>query len=42
MSESFHPGSARGIRWDDPSVAIDWPSEVLVISEKDRGFPLLD
>jgi dTDP-4-dehydrorhamnose 3,5-epimerase len=42
MSTFYHPGSARGLRWDDPAVGIEWPLEVRVISEKDRGFPLLD
>jgi dTDP-4-dehydrorhamnose 3,5-epimerase len=42
MSESFHPGSARGVRHDDPALRITWPLEVAVISEKDRSYPLLD
>jgi len=42
MSEFFHPGSARGIRWDDPKIAIRWPLRNFIISEKDRAFPLLE
>ena len=41
MSEFFDPASVRGIRWDDPAIAIHWPSSELVISEKDRAYPLL-
>ena len=31
----------RGIRWNDPAIGIEWPTEAAVISEKDRGLPLL-
>ena len=39
----FDPSCDRGVRWDDPSLAIDWPlggSDPLV-SERDRNAPLL-
>ena len=39
MSEFYHPESARGVRWNDPEFGITWPSEVKVISERDRAFP---
>jgi dTDP-4-dehydrorhamnose 3,5-epimerase len=42
MSTFYHPESARGLRWDDPTVGIGWPLDVQVISGKDQGFPLLD
>jgi dTDP-4-dehydrorhamnose 3,5-epimerase len=38
MSESHHPASARGVRWNDPIFAIQWPLEP-VISEKDQSYP---
>jgi dTDP-4-dehydrorhamnose 3,5-epimerase len=41
MTELFHPQSSRGVRHDDPVLGITWPLEVTVISEKDRGYPLL-
>jgi dTDP-4-dehydrorhamnose 3,5-epimerase len=41
MSEFFHAGSARGLRHDDPALAIVWPLEVAMISDKDRGYALL-
>lgn len=34
-------GHARGIRYDDPALAIPWPLPVSVISERDRALPTL-
>lgn len=42
MSEFFHPESARGVRWDDPALAIRWPIKQAVISPRDLAFPTLD
>jgi dTDP-4-dehydrorhamnose 3,5-epimerase len=40
MSASFHPESARGIRWNDPAFQIDWPkTNERIISKRDAGFP---
>jgi dTDP-4-dehydrorhamnose 3,5-epimerase len=39
ISAPFVPDAARGVRWDDPAFAIKWPSEVIVISERDRSYP---
>jgi dTDP-4-dehydrorhamnose 3,5-epimerase len=39
ISEFYHPEVARGVRWDDPAFQIIWPSEVEVISERDRSYP---
>ena len=34
--------AARGIRWDDPSLAVRWPiASGIVMSERDRGLPSL-
>lgn len=41
ISTPYHPGSGGGIRWDDPSIAIDWPRTPAVISERDAAHPLL-
>ncbi len=30
-----------GVRWDDPELAIEWPVESPVVSDKDRAAPLL-
>lgn len=39
MSEPYHPESAAGIRWDDPVFGIEWPGEVVSMSDRDRHFP---
>jgi dTDP-4-dehydrorhamnose 3,5-epimerase len=38
----FAPEHDRGVRWDDPDLAIPWPlpPEEIVLSDKDRGQPL--
>jgi dTDP-4-dehydrorhamnose 3,5-epimerase len=38
MSEFYHPGLARGVRWNDPAIQIVWPAAVEVISERDRTY----
>jgi dTDP-4-dehydrorhamnose 3,5-epimerase len=35
----YDPGSARGVRFDDPAFAIQWPAPPVVISEKDKSYP---
>ena len=40
MSHHYVPEAARGVRWDDPALRIDWPpAEERIISERDRGWP---
>lgn len=39
MSVPYHRESAAGVRWDDPSFAIQWPEPPDVISRRDRTFP---
>ena len=41
MSESYHPQSAHGLRWDDPRLGIEWPLPVAVISKRDQEFDLI-
>jgi dTDP-4-dehydrorhamnose 3,5-epimerase len=41
MSEYYHPESARGLRWDDPRLGIEWPLPVTKMSPRDREFDLL-
>jgi dTDP-4-dehydrorhamnose 3,5-epimerase len=38
-SVPYAPGSARGVRHDDPAFAIEWPAPIRVISQQDRGWP---
>ena len=39
MSEVYHPESARGVRWDDPAFAIQWPGDDKIVSSRDTAFP---
>ena len=39
MSEFYEPEYAAGVRWNDPAFGIQWPSDVMVISERDRHHP---
>lgn len=38
ISESYHPESARGVRWNDPLFSIKWPIATPILSERDRSF----
>ena len=40
-TDSYHPECDAGVRWDDPSIGITWPTEQPLLSEKDRNQPLL-
>jgi dTDP-4-dehydrorhamnose 3,5-epimerase len=42
MSARHAPEAARGLRFDDPRLAIDWPAPPRVISERDLGFAGFD
>ncbi len=41
MGARYVPEAARGVRFDDPAFAIEWPRPAgeLVISERDRSYP---
>ncbi len=39
MSEPYRPELARGVRWDDPVFAIDWPLPVQRLSQRDATYP---
>jgi dTDP-4-dehydrorhamnose 3,5-epimerase len=38
MGSQYVAGAARGIRWDDPAFAIDWPIAPAVMSDRDRTY----
>ena len=40
-SARYAPDAERGVRVDDPTLAIDWPVAHAVLSDKDRSWPLL-
>ena len=35
----YAPGSARGLRFDDPAFAVPWPAEPRQIAERDLAWP---
>ncbi|MGA2362160.1 MAG: dTDP-4-dehydrorhamnose 3,5-epimerase [Candidatus Aminicenantales bacterium] len=39
ISEFHAPDHARGFRWNDPAFGIAWPSDVMIISDRDRNYP---
>jgi len=42
MDKEFFPESAQGLFWDDPLLAIDWPTQPDLISERDSKWKSLD
>jgi dTDP-4-dehydrorhamnose 3,5-epimerase len=40
-TEEYDPAAERGIRWDDPDLAIAWPLREVMVSAKDSGLPRL-
>lgn len=41
MSESYVPGLAAGVRWNDPDLGIAWPLADPLVSPRDAELPLL-
>lgn len=41
MSEFYSPELSRGLRYDDPTLGINWPLPVSVVSEKDSSQAFL-
>ena len=42
VSAFYAPQCERGLRWNDPALAINWPIQPVEISEKDAIWPELD
>jgi len=42
ISAPYSAEHARGVRWDDPALGIEWPDRPALISERDQAFPLLE
>lgn len=40
ISPAYMPESARGFRFDDPSVGIDWPIANAIVSDRDKSLPM--
>ncbi|MFM8700592.1 MAG: dTDP-4-dehydrorhamnose 3,5-epimerase family protein [Hyphomicrobiales bacterium] len=41
MTQKYDPALSRGIRWDDPHLAIKWPKAPAMISKHDEKWPNL-
>ena len=41
-SEFEYPEHARGVRWNDPALAVEWPREITFIADSDLEFPDLE
>jgi dTDP-4-dehydrorhamnose 3,5-epimerase len=41
VSQAYTPGTERGLRHDDPDLALPWARDVAVISDKDASWTLL-
>lgn len=39
ISAPYAPHHARGVRWNDPSFAIEWPLPVEIIARRDAEYP---
>lgn len=40
VTDYYSPEHDAGVRWNDPDLAIAWPVEEAIVSEKDRNAPL--
>lgn len=40
-SDVYDPASERGLVWNDPELAIDWPIDNPILSDRDRRHPTL-
>ena len=38
VDEFYAPECERGVRWDDPKFAVEWPGRPTVLSDKDCGY----
>jgi dTDP-4-dehydrorhamnose 3,5-epimerase len=41
VTERYAPDFEGGLRWDDPSIGIEWPISDPIVSDRDRAHPLL-
>ncbi|HEY0713547.1 MAG TPA: dTDP-4-dehydrorhamnose 3,5-epimerase family protein [Polyangia bacterium] len=41
ISDYYISEAARGVRYDDPTLAIRWPIEPIVVSDRDRSLPTI-
>lgn len=39
ISAFYEPSAARGLRWNDPALGIEWPGGEPILSARDAGYP---
>jgi len=39
MSEFYNSAYNTGIRWNDPTIHIQWPIKQTIVSQKDKNLP---
>ncbi|MDX6403388.1 MAG: dTDP-4-dehydrorhamnose 3,5-epimerase [Blastocatellia bacterium] len=42
VDEDYAPDFQGGIRWNDPTLAIRWPIDDLILSPRDKSLPAFD
>ena len=42
ITAPYRTALARGVRWDDPQIGIDWPIRNPILSPRDRALPMLE
>jgi dTDP-4-dehydrorhamnose 3,5-epimerase len=38
IAQAYNPAAARGLRWNDPVLNLDWPGGIPHLSERDRSY----
>jgi dTDP-4-dehydrorhamnose 3,5-epimerase len=41
-TDFYHPDAEGVIRWNDPTLGIDWPIDSPTLSERDQNAPLFE
>lgn len=41
LGEFFHPEAYAGVRWNDPKLNIQWPTDNPIINQRDNSYDLL-
>lgn len=41
-TQPYAPEYEDGFRWDDPTIAIDWPFRDVIVSDRDAALPLFN
>lgn len=39
VTKPYHGQAEKGIRWNDPTIGIEWPEKIVHVSDKDANIP---